>query len=462
MKKRSAILVILFVFVSVAATILTAFGVADYSAPIAEAQAQGTFIAASDDLASEFDQVVCKDVKENVNIVGSELTLKTKQNVGGAIDELMYKGVDLVNSYDHGRQLQYALSINNFGECNNPTEGGSIENGPASSPSTSKLQASCKLAPNQLFTRTRMAYWLPAGSSSGGNFCNNKSSKTVNTTDLSDYKISKIVTIGHAGNDNIIRMVSKLQIPEKINSANIEIPTIYLEKKYSKVFKYDLVTQDLVRIPNSETESTSSYLTFMKYIGRSPAVLSDGTNYVALYSPRATSNAIFKFDLAESSPSIDGSKLQALYSIGSRRADQVEYFESFVVVGSYNIVIDSLKFLLANEPMEYDSTGNIDILDCSRIAGWACNPQVPSEVTNIEVQSVDKVSGALSLVRSINADQFSEPGVNTICNSDNNRFDISMDTLLRGLDRNFVEVYAVNSKGQRTLIPNGSKKLTCQ
>lgn len=462
MQRRTILLVTLFVVVSVSATILTAFGIADYSAPVAMAQSQGTYIEASDDLANEFAQVVCSDVKANVNIQGTELTLKTKENVGGAIDELIYKRVDLINSFDHGRQLQYALSVNNAGECNNPTEGGSIVNGPVSSPSTSKLQASCKLAPNQLFTRTRMAYWLPAGSSSGGNFCNGNSSKTINTTNLSDYKISKIVTIGYEGNENIVRMVSRLKIPEEFNSANIEIPTIYLDKQYNKVYKYDLLTQDLVRIPNSETESTSSYLTFMKYIGKSPAVLSDGTNYVAIYSPRASTNGIFKFDLSDPSSTADGSKIQAIYSMGSRRADQVEYFESFVIVGGYNKVVSSLKFLLENKPIESESTGSVDILTCSRIAGWACNPVDPSEVVKIEVHTVDKVSGALTLVRSVDANQHSEPGVNTICNGSNKRFDVSMDTLLRGLDRNFVEVYAVNAKGQSIVLPNGSKKLTCE
>ncbi len=42
--------------------------------------------------------------------------------VAGAIDSIVWNNVEFVNQWDHGRELQLAVT-NNSGECYNPTVG---------------------------------------------------------------------------------------------------------------------------------------------------------------------------------------------------------------------------------------------------------------------------------------------------------------------------------------------------
>jgi hypothetical protein len=44
----------------------------------------------------------------------------------GAIDSLVWNGFELINSFDHGRELQIAFAKGSAGECFNPTEAGSL------------------------------------------------------------------------------------------------------------------------------------------------------------------------------------------------------------------------------------------------------------------------------------------------------------------------------------------------
>jgi hypothetical protein len=50
--------------------------------------------------------------------------LGASARMGGAIDSLTWNNRELVNSYDHGRELQMACNSNTYAECYNPTEAG--------------------------------------------------------------------------------------------------------------------------------------------------------------------------------------------------------------------------------------------------------------------------------------------------------------------------------------------------
>lgn len=119
------------------------------------------------------------------------IVIKTMQPLAGAIGSLRWHGKEFINITDHGRELQSACSFDNTpaanGETFNPTEAGSRGDG-AGTHSTSRL-LEISASGNHLHTRTRMAFWLAPGERSEGQLARN-------TNTLSDYVLTKDVTIG--------------------------------------------------------------------------------------------------------------------------------------------------------------------------------------------------------------------------------------------------------------------------
>jgi len=74
--------------------------------------------------------VVSGDAELTGLIGGKPLVIRTTSRLAGAIDSLKWDGVEFIDSHDHGRQLQSAISADVNGvfhvECYNPTEAGSV------------------------------------------------------------------------------------------------------------------------------------------------------------------------------------------------------------------------------------------------------------------------------------------------------------------------------------------------
>jgi hypothetical protein len=76
------------------------------------------------------------------------------QRVAGAIDSIVFGRFEFINAWDHGREMQVAITVNNLGdrfaflivdsagECFNPTEAGSNRNGAGEGTSSQLLGAS--------------------------------------------------------------------------------------------------------------------------------------------------------------------------------------------------------------------------------------------------------------------------------------------------------------------------------
>ena len=62
-------------------------------------------------------------------VSGSPIYLSSSSRTAGAIDSLVWRDREFLNSYDHGRQLQMAITVQNHGECWNPTEAGGRSDG---------------------------------------------------------------------------------------------------------------------------------------------------------------------------------------------------------------------------------------------------------------------------------------------------------------------------------------------
>lgn len=121
----------------------------------------------------------------------SALVITTATRLAGAIASLRWNGHEFINTSDHGRELQSACSFDNTpaanGETFNPTEAGSRDDD-AGTNSTSRL-IELVADGNRLHTKTQMAFWLAPGERSDGQLARN-------TNTLSDYLLTKDVTIG--------------------------------------------------------------------------------------------------------------------------------------------------------------------------------------------------------------------------------------------------------------------------
>jgi hypothetical protein len=118
----------------------------------------------------------------------SEIVIKTTSRLAGAIDSLTWKGVEFIDSADHGRQLQSASNLDAgkpfHPETFNPTEAGSRRDG-AGRRSTSRL-VKIEAKGDELRTAILPAFWLRPGEKSDGH-------PAVNTERLSKHLIEKRV-----------------------------------------------------------------------------------------------------------------------------------------------------------------------------------------------------------------------------------------------------------------------------
>lgn len=198
------------------------------------------------------------------------ITIKTCDHDAGAICSLTWKGKQFINDYDHGRQLQSAVSFDGLGEAYNPTEAGCETphnyflhlryncNQRNPSPSSSVLLAHAATT-SQLETYSQMAFWKPVGASK-----------------LSNHKLRKIVTIGYEGMANVIEYKVEFTMPlnEQHSFAQFEVLTAYMPYEFSRFRWY--------RHPDSISEyGTNGFERNMPVI----ASTNDGSHAIGFFNP---------------------------------------------------------------------------------------------------------------------------------------------------------------------------------
>lgn len=176
---------------------------------------------------------------------GSEIVIKTTDRVAGAIDSLTWNGVEFIDSFDHGRQLQsasnFGLGGSNFAETFNPTEAGSRDDGRG--PRSSSRLISIKAVGNVLETKSRMAFWLAPGEKSSGNPARNQ-------TILSNHLLYKKVQIGFEDMPNVLdyRVVFTVPRGERHDFATFEALTGYMPDRFRRFWRFDAQTRKLTPI----------------------------------------------------------------------------------------------------------------------------------------------------------------------------------------------------------------------
>lgn len=168
---------------------------------------------------------------------GSAIVIKTSDWLAGAVSSLKWKGLEYVDSKDHGREIQYAWTFDSKGECNNPTEAGSSGGG------NSKLISLTVNAPNKLSTISNPAFWEPPNFKNPNHNCS--VSNGGNTTLVSDNTLKKTVTIGALGIPNLISFHGEITIPQGHQKINWETPTGYHNGVLSHFFTFDPESQKM-------------------------------------------------------------------------------------------------------------------------------------------------------------------------------------------------------------------------
>lgn len=196
-------------------------------------------------------------ISETVN--GSTLTVSASSDrFAGAIESIVYRGVQYVDIADHGRQVQTAIQLDNLGECYNPNEAGSAADG--ASYTSSSILSAISASNNVLTTRTRPAFWLAPGQNYGKPCSPFTTISTAqNSTVLSNYTIARSTNFVGPSAPNLLVVNTSITVPENRNSASVEALTGYLPSSFSTFLTYDRASRTLTKLSatgNIQTTST--------------------------------------------------------------------------------------------------------------------------------------------------------------------------------------------------------------
>ena len=265
----------------------------------------------------------------------SQIVITTTARVAGAIDSLTWNGLEFINSYDHGRQLQSASNLD-FGtpktdETYNPTEAGSSRDGVGGTSSSSLLQL--QASKNSLETLTQMAFWLSPDEKSGLNPAKNK-------TVLSDHLLAKRVIIGYENLPHVISydVVFRIPVGEPHTIAVFEALTGYMPPEFAEFRQFNPQTGDLEPLSDGPGEVNQSVV----------FSLAGGTHAMGIYAPPQTTPHTtgptygrWRFSAEKVV------KWNCVFRLADKKGIQPgDYaFQMFVIVGDVNKVRESLKTL---------------------------------------------------------------------------------------------------------------------
>ncbi|TXH68385.1 MAG: hypothetical protein E6Q88_09985 [Lysobacteraceae bacterium] len=261
------------------------------------------------------------------------ISVSTSPRVAGAVDSVFWGGREFINSYDHGRQLQPALSKNGHGECFNPTLAGNRADGVRTT-TTSVLEGAWASG-SAMATQTLPAFWLEP-------FTTDWCGPVINTTRLSNYRINTHLQVGLSGMRHAIRFQTQVYVPEAVNSLVIEAPTGYLAGDFTAFYTYDVVTQALTPLSASLPAGEQG----------KPLVLStpSGSHAMGVWSPglpHIPNIGYGQFRFPGGTESQATMKWNAVYRTGAVAAGTYLHYTSYVAVGSRENVRVTLAQLYA-------------------------------------------------------------------------------------------------------------------
>jgi hypothetical protein len=200
----------------------------------------------------------------DANSWSNPVTVTCSKQFAGAIESIQYKNFEFVNSYDHGRQAQFAWQYGSspagtpthptfdatYAERFNPTEAGNEAD--AVGYTTSAVLSAPKFThANVLDTTCQPAYWKQAADSQGA-YTNVKSKDTLR----------KVVVVSPNGIPRLTR-ISAFVTPEQGSSKKAvptrhEVPSLYINPELDTFWQADAELTQLTQIPNAKNPRFSN------------------------------------------------------------------------------------------------------------------------------------------------------------------------------------------------------------
>lgn len=199
--------------------------------------------------------VVVETIPATLSLTGSgSLPIKVtvdNNRFGGSVSSLTYNGKEFINIYDHGRQLQSAMQVDGFAECNNPTEAGS-EHDARKTTSTSKV-LSASVVGDTLKTKSKMAYWAYQKTTGA---CKKGLDPRL-TNALSDHVFEKNIQIGFNDDDHIIKYSLTYNHPVGSYKESLvyEFLTGYMTSEFKRFYYVGLADESLNEYQASDLTS---------------------------------------------------------------------------------------------------------------------------------------------------------------------------------------------------------------
>ena len=160
---------------------------------------------------------------------GQYITMTSDARYGGAITSLKFRGKDFVYTGAHGSSLMTAMTFDGFGECYNPTQGGSRSDATYfGGVEESSKTLSTYMNGNTIYTGTLMGFWMPPGTPHPYNCGQSLTQKSaVNTTITSTVLLQSNYTFGYDDFMNVMTNDVTINIAEDHTKAGFEPSTIY-------------------------------------------------------------------------------------------------------------------------------------------------------------------------------------------------------------------------------------------
>lgn len=347
----------------------------------------------------ETNELLSLDSKTLTNqILGKPLEITITKRLSGAIHSLKWNNKEFVNSYDHGRQIQYAWQVNSFGECLNPTEAGSKSDSVGES-STSRLITAC-VSNEKIVTKNNPAYWTAPGE---GAICANGATTGLNTTLAAEDEFSKEVTIGYEGIENILHFKGNINLKKKAGTLAVAAPVLYLTHEFNTFYTYNPTTGTMV--PLDWSNGTQYASDIFAYEQHEPLVVatSDGAYALGIYGKNAHYTALKSpnSDVAKATNSVQVSIYQGASSVKNYT------YESFIALGTMQDVQTAISFLFEKVPYDISSyQGQIDEANCKEIFGWAKYPTYSTTPITVDLYTQHPETGEEQFVASQYADLY--------------------------------------------------------
>lgn len=290
-----------------------------------------------------------------LSITGGGVTYKSSRVAGGAIFEVWWNGEQFINNFDYGRQMQSALFFTNIndtvdGICN-PTEAGAgagAAGGWAAWENDIEARQGSPILHAFNIGGTQITQCVPL------DFLPEQVGGGVGHPVIySGLQLGKELTPDFRGLGTVAKYVTVLHSPEAINGGrHIEIPTVYLRKKFNHFFKYNADANVCSEVTVNVDGESVEYNT----IAHGGVIAADGSsdtsNALGIYGVHVGSGGsvtgykIFnfawpQFDDDQYSPAT--TKLSAINNADISEGDN--RFATYIVVGTLETVTNKMHTL---------------------------------------------------------------------------------------------------------------------